>query len=178
MAEQVLGPVDQPQSDGPRFDALRKILGQRAVDLNEWSDPTKRLNVTAGKWDRGEVETNLRQIEVIILALRSAKLRSSATVKINPTQQGGWDAEGISAEGPWVLEAFGGSNVTNNAKLEKDAAALKGASLGVTGYFACRPEAWRGLSASRTVKEVGTLVLANDNYEVEGVRLLKLDPLK
>ena len=176
MAEQVFAPVERTISNRPGFDALREHLGERRVALTGWQQ-SNQLRVSAGEWDRGEVETNLRQIEVIILALRSEKLRSSATVKLNPTQQSGWDAEGISGEGPWVLEAFGGANVMNNGKLENDATALHKAPLGVTGYFACRPKAWRGRDANRTVKDVGRLVLVNGNYAGEGVRLLKLEPL-
>lgn len=178
MAEQVLGPVNRPRSEGPRFDALRKLLGQRAVDLNEWSDSTKRLKVTAGEWDRGEVETNLRQIEVIILALRSAKLRFSDSVGLNPTQQSGWDAKGRNDEGHWVLEAFVGADVRNKDKVEKDAKSLSKARDDFTPYFACRPSAWPWSKSNRPIPGAGTLMLVNDNYEEEGVRLLKLEPLK
>ncbi|MBK6514116.1 MAG: hypothetical protein IPG04_08330 [Polyangiaceae bacterium] len=83
MAEQVLAPVERSVSVLPRFDALRADLGKRRVTLDGWEDSSKQLWVRGSEWDRGEVQTNLRQIEVIILALRSAKLRSSDSVELN-----------------------------------------------------------------------------------------------
>ncbi len=102
-----------------------------------------------GEWDRGEVITNLRQIEILILALRSHVFEHASDVLVNPTQQAGFDATGMMREQPWVLEAFGGANVSNNGKLVADAKSLASAPEDALMFFACRPSAWTWAARSR-----------------------------
>ena len=158
-----------------RFDELRERLDRRKVDVPDWRDPVRPIVVNGGRWDRGEVETNLRQIEVIVLALRSSILAGSASVRVSPTQQGGFDAVGIRDGRPWALEAFGGSNVNNNNKLVEDGASLARAASGTLRLFACRPAAWRGRSYTRAVSS-GSFELIN-TPDVDHVLLFEFTPL-
>lgn len=174
IATEAHGLAEPPPSDMSPFDALRTRLDRRTVALSDWKHPNGVLTVSGGDWDRGEVETNLRQIEVIILALRTNVLRAASDVRLNPTQQGGFDAHGLLDGVSWVLEAFGGVNVNNNEKLTKDAEALTAAPGGTCRFFACRPQAWPWRSDTRKVK-AGEFSLVSDPTS-DGVRLFAFTP--
>lgn len=134
--------VTAPLATGPTptFDELRASLDRPRIKLSSWSDPSGRLKIPAQEWNRFELEMNLRQVEVLILALRTRTLAASKTVELNPTQQSGYDAAGILDDKRWVLEAFGGVDVTNNQKLKKELMALSGAEAQLR-FFACRSSA-------------------------------------
>ncbi len=144
-----------------QFDRLRTLLDRRDTDISDWLDSTARIKVNGGQWDCGEVETNLRQIEVIVLALRTAQLRQSTNLRVNPTQQSGFDAEGTQDGTRWVLEAYGGINVTNNGKLAEDAETLSSAKDFNLHLYACRPSAWRSRKTVRSAP-AGMFKLIND----------------
>jgi hypothetical protein len=144
-----------------QFDRLRTLLNRRDTDISDWLDPTAKIKVNGGQWDCGEVETNLRQIEVIILALRTPQLRQSTNLRVNPTQQSGFDVEGTQEGTRWALEAYGGVNVTNNGKLAEDAETLSAAKDFKVLLFACRPSAWRSQKTVRSVP-AGMFKLFND----------------
>src|SRR5947207_2834326 len=93
VTSEVLG-LAEPAERGLRFDELRRLLNRRKIGISDWEHSARLLRVNGGQWDRGEVETNLRQIEIIVLALRSPVLASATNVKLNPTQQSGFDASG------------------------------------------------------------------------------------
>ena len=120
------------------FAAQRKRLAPRKVLITAHAHAEKKLVVPAKQWDRFELEMNLRQIEMIILALRTPMLSASTSVHVSPTQQGGADATGNGPDGAWVLEVFGGGDVTNNRKLAKDATALLSVGEQTVKLFACR----------------------------------------
>jgi len=153
------------------FDELRTRLSRRTVAVGAWTHPAGKLRVNSGQWDRGEVETNLRQIEVIILALRTAVFREATRVWVNPTQQAGADAEGEIGEERWVLEAYGGANVKNNRKLADDATALRAQPGAYRKFFACRPSAWPKKDPSRALAE-GTFIPRGDP-EQDGVSVFE-----
>jgi len=166
VATEVLDPTNKPFEDTLphqhlQFDRLRTLLNRRDTDISDWLDSTARIKVNGGQWDCGEVETNLRQIEVIVLALRTAQLRQSINLRVNPTQQSGFDAEGTQDGNRWVLNAYGGVNVTNNGKLVEDAEALSLAKDFKQLLFACRPSAWRSQKTVRSVS-AGMFKLIND----------------
>ena len=148
LAIELLAPMDKLDPE-PRFDSLRKRLDQRVITLSKWRGADGLIETAGGEWDRGEIATNLRQIEIIILSLRSHVFEEALDVTVNPTQQGGFDATGTLPEGPWVLEVFGGANVSNNNKLALDAKSLASAPLGTRMFFACRPGAWTWAGRSR-----------------------------
>lgn len=166
IATEVMDPTTKPFDDTlphqhAQFDRLRTLLNRRDTDIGDWLDSTARVKVNGGKWDCGEVETNLRQIEVLILALHTAQLRRSINLRVNPTQQSGFDAEGTLDGNRWVLEAYGGVNVTNNEKLDDDAESLAAAKDCKLLLFACRPGAWSSRKWFRLVS-AGTFKLVND----------------
>ncbi len=159
----------EPEHDDS-FDGLRKWLSCRTVGISDWLHPGKKLRVTGGAWDRGEVATNLRQIEVLILALRAPVLAHARDVKLNPTQQAGADATGALDGERWALEAYGGVDVDNNGKLDADAVSLA-ASMTDRRFFACRTEAWRWKSTDRFTG-VGLFTLLTDTGP-EGIRFFE-----
>lgn len=166
IATEVMDPTTNPFDDTlphqyAQFDRLRTLLNRRDTDISDWLDSTGRVKVNGGQWDCGEVETNLRQIEVIVLALRTEQLRQSTNLRANPTQQSGFDAEGTLDRNRWALEAYGGVNVTNNEKLVEDAETLAAAKDRKLLWFACRPNAWRSPKSIRSVS-AGTFKLVND----------------
>ncbi|MBX3223372.1 MAG: hypothetical protein KF795_22865 [Labilithrix sp.] len=174
VASEAIGLAEPAPAGTSPFDALRRGLDKRTVRVSDWCHPNGVVSVSGGEWDRGEVETNLRQIEIIVLALRSSILRAATEVKLNPTQQGGFDAEGKLKGTAWVLEAFGGVNVKNNNKLAEDGEALSRAPEGTRRFFACRPRAWTYRSERHAVK-AGVFVLVN-HADAEGVRLFEFAP--
>jgi hypothetical protein len=174
LAGEVMLPAKRSDSS-MTFEALRQELGSRTVVLSDWVHPQNLARVRGGVWDRGEVEMNLRQIEVLVLALRTERLAAARKVWVNPTQQGGFDAGGELDSTRWVLEAYGGVNVRNNRKLVADAQALSGAAPGSTRFFACRPAAWV-MKGKTSRSKAGTFRLLNDPL-VEGVMLFEFEPL-
>lgn len=154
------------------FETVRQVLSRPAVKVSQYGRDHADCWVAEGEWDRGEVETNLRQVEVLILALRSPVLARASDVKLSPTQQRAEDVGGLLEGRPFALEAFGGMNVRNNDKLGKDARAL--AAMQVTHrFFACRSEV-QGMPASGAVPGAGTFKLANDPAR-DGVDLYRLE---
>jgi len=166
VATEVMDPTNKSFEDTLphqhlQFDRLRTLLNRRDTDISDWLDSTARIKVNGGQWDCGEVETNLRQIEVIVLALRTAQLRQSTNLRVNPTQQSGFDAEGTQDGNRWALEAYGGANVTNNGKLAENIETLSAAKDFKVLLFACRPSAWRSQKTLRLVS-TGMFKLIND----------------
>jgi hypothetical protein len=174
VASEAIGLAEPAPIVGSSFDVLRERLDRRTVAIGDWKHPNALVSVNGGEWDRGEVVTNLRQIEVLILALRAPILRTATSVKLNPTQQAGFDAEGVLGKARWVLEAFGGVNVTNNNKLVNDAASLRTAPVGTRRFFACRPSAWTFRASTKSVT-AGTFTLSNDPDQ-EGIKLFEFHP--
>ncbi len=160
--------------EGAPFDALRKRLSRRTVGISDWTHPGGKFRVNGGQWDRGEIESNLRQIEIITLSLRTRVLASAVNVMVNPTQQAGLDAEGVVDTQRWALEAYGGVNVSNNGKLVEDARTLRALGDGVRKFFACRPSAWPWRSSTRAI-EGGTLIEVNEPG-VDDVRVFEFTP--
>ena len=159
---------------GALFHRLRNWLAQQAIGISSWSHQGGKLRVHGGDWDRREVETNLRQIEIIIFALRGQTLASSTNVVVNPTQQAGLDAHGTQNGALWALEAYGGVNVKNNGKLVEDAKSLSAVGAGIRKLFACRPSAWPWRAPNKKLRE-GIFTQVNDP-EVEEVRLFEFTP--
>lgn len=92
-----------------------------------------------------EVFNNLGHIFVLLQAVHILKKCSLIPSLCAPTQQSNHEGERIGdlrGEG-WVLEAFGGSNIKNNAKIAKD---LRTLSLRANGgdrtFLAFRKSAW------------------------------------
>jgi hypothetical protein len=148
-AELFASVADPDDSDGVTFPRLSERLSRRSMTLSAWRHPAGSLEIPGRDWDRGEVEANLRQVEIIILALRSDPLRLATRVTVNPTQQSGFDAEGVLGTDLWVLEAFGGRHVRNNNKLSRDLTTLRGSSASHR-FFACRPSAIHRVIAGGT----------------------------
>jgi hypothetical protein len=174
IASEAIGLAEPAPIGKSSFDVLRERLDQRTVFISDWTHPNAAVVVNGGAWDRGEVETNLRQIEILILALRTSTLRTSNAVKVNPTQQAGFDAEGVLGETRWVLEAYGGTNVNNNNKIAVDGESLRAAPVDTRRFFACRPSAWRSRSVARTVA-AGTYTPVS-GIDGQDVRLFEFQP--
>lgn len=160
IATEAIG-IAETTEGKPSFDGLRERLNRRKVGISDWRHPGGVVTIGGGEWDRGEIETNLRQIEIIVLALRSAVLRAATSIVLNPTQQSGFDATGLLDGKPWVLEAYGGANVENNNKLKDDASALNTAPGDARKFFACRPTAWRRKGTKKVVAS-GLFTLVNE----------------
>ena len=160
VATEAIGLLE-PMETLRTFDQLRERIGRRDVEIGGWTHPTGKVIVAGGWWDRGEIETNLRHIEVIALALRSVVLRCAKSVNLNPTQQSGFDASGEVDGKPWVLEAYGGVSVENNNKLVDAAKALRETPGDARRFFACRPTAWPWKRGTKRLGE-DTFTLAND----------------
>ena len=129
----------QPNQGEATFDHVASYLGSRMVKITGFDH--ELVTVPGRDWDRGEVETNLRQVEVLVHALRTEFLSPSVAIRVNPTQQPGYDAAGELSGRPWVLEAFGGARITNNDKLAYDLQSLCGCGE-QTKLLAFRKRAW------------------------------------
>ena len=130
-----------PGGKGPvTFPALCTMLTQRRIKVPAKTEGGFEVGESrSGDWDLGEVHTNLRQVEVLIGALRTPLLKESEHVHVNPTQQSGVDASGILAGKRWVLESFGGDNIKSNDKIQEDLGKLWIESdLGSRMFFAAR----------------------------------------
>lgn len=174
IASEATGLAEPAPEGEASFDSLRERLDRRTITISDWKHPNAIVLVNGGSWDRGEIETNLRQVEVLILALRTPVLRTATSVSLNPTQQAGFDAAGQLNKLQWVLEAFGGVNVNNKAKLARDGESLRTASAGTRRFFACRTSAWPFRSSVKSVA-AGTFTLLNDPDQ-DGVRLFEFEP--
>jgi hypothetical protein len=94
----------------------------------------------------GEVFNNLGHMFVLLQAIRILDEKCSLTPCLcAPTQQSENEGERIAdlKGGGWVLEAFGGSDIKNNAKLAKDLRTLSvRAKQGDRTFLAFRASAW------------------------------------
>ena len=105
------------------------------------------LNVTSKPWELTELHRNLCQIAVLTEVLQWERLADSTDVLLHPTQGTGiaeGDANGRrpskSGSISWVIEAYGGRDVTTNAKLREDVTKLARMDVDEK-YFACRSAA-------------------------------------
>ncbi len=155
------------------FEAQRLRLAPRKILITAHSHPEKKVLVAAKQWDRFELEMGLRQAEVLILALRTPILAAATNVTINPTEQAGADAAGDGPEGPWVLEVFGGGDVSNNRKLEKNATALLAFGDERQKLFACRRSALGGHRPKRA-GEASLAVVHDEGTEENGVVMFRI----
>lgn len=144
------------------FDSLRKQFDHRYARIGNWQHPTGKLYVNGGKWDRGEIETALRQIEVLVLALRTQPLRAATHLQVNPTQEPGFDADGLVEAGRWVLEANGAIKASIRSQLAENARKLSTAKDCQLRFYACRPLAFRSRDPTSYSVPTGRFELVNE----------------
>jgi hypothetical protein len=171
IASTLLDHLPERRSAVRDFNALRGALQTVSIPFHEsWT--SHGLTVPGGReWSRVELENNLRQMEILALALRSEPLARAKIERMSPTQQSGSDAEGTIDDTPFVLEAFGGDDIHSNRKLSKDVAQLFARGNASTRlFFACRKTA-RG---SETPRLRGALFERPRAAPAEGVVLFEV----
>jgi hypothetical protein len=96
-----------------------------------------------------EVFNNLGHMFVLLHAIRVLHAAGLAATACAPTQQSSDEAgQGIPdlSGTAWALEAYGGTDITNNGKLARDLRYLASwAAVGRRTFLACRSSAWRVL---------------------------------
>jgi hypothetical protein len=147
--------------DDALFDSIRKRVDYRFAHIGNWQHPSGKLFVNGGKWDRSEVEATLRQIEVIVLALRTEQLRAATNLQVNPTQEPGFDADGLVQGNRWVLEANGEVKASIKSHLAENGKKLCAAKDCQLRFYACRPFAWRSRESEYAVP-TGKFKLVNN----------------
>jgi hypothetical protein len=125
------------------------------------------VNPQGDPWDWSEVHRQVSQMAVLQSAL--ARMENAQVFDVAPTQQKGVDAWGTNAKGAWSIEAFGGGNVTNNRKRQKDIARLDKYGSGML-IFACWARAWRDWRSEKWQAP------SRDSIPARGVFSLRLTP--
>jgi hypothetical protein len=105
----------------------------------------KYFNVPEKDWEITELQRNISQIAVLVEALRLPELDGSIDVKLHPTQSGDkseCDANGKFEDNSrsWIIEAYGGRDITNNEKIREDVTKLN-ATKASSKWFVCRVSA-------------------------------------
>jgi hypothetical protein len=143
LAQVFLGQQEFQRPSGVSLGTVRNSFPR--VPLDAQSSTKRPIHVTNdGSWDLSEVHRQLCQVGVLIeaLMLLAKRYPGGVVTSLSPTQQPGFDARGSDGTGSeWILEVFGGANVTNNRKVHKDAEKLRKEAVQYR-YWACFEDAW------------------------------------
>jgi len=138
------GGHDEPDLNPQRLDLLVRRT-ESPIDLSEARKLCAMIDAISER--PIEVFNNLGHVFVLLEAIRLVRGRGLEPTWCAPTQQS-TDGLGQSTPdlrgGDWALEAYGGSDISNNGKLAKDLRFLQTwRAAGKRTFIACRRDAWR-----------------------------------